>query len=277
MVFGSSKFFKRLDVLPSTILVGGYELQAFRIVRLSELLISTLPEFALKYSELQNVPPAQWANLLAKASKLVYKTSSFLRRGEVGEILLHMVMRDFFGTEPAITKIYYKDSPNDTVKGLDAVHVSQTQTGLSLAIGESKIYKKPSRAVASILKDFQSHLNSNFLRQEFMYIETKLDSTWPHSKAFQDLISKDRSLDDVFHSIQMFGLVAYDSAALGKHTESSTQVDEDVVAEISSILTKFVLPKSVPKITINLIFVPLHTKKQLLIEFDRKLKGLQTL
>lgn len=277
MIFGSSKFFKRLNVPPSTILVGGYELQVFRIVRLSELLISALPEFALKYSELQNVPPAQWTNLLAKASKLVYKTSSFLRRGEVGEILLHMVMRDFFGTEPAITKIYYKDSPNDTVKGFDAVHISRAESGFSLAIGESKIYKKPSRAVASILKDLQSHFNADFIRQEFMHVENKLDSTWPHSKEFQDLISKDRSLDDVFQSIQMFGLVAYDSVALNKHTASSTQLDADVLAEISPILTKFAIPKNVPKITVNLVFVPLHTKKQLLIEFDKKLKGLQTL
>ena len=39
-----------------------------------------------------------------------------------GNLVTHS-MRQVFDTIPAISKIFYKDSANDTVKGFDAVHV----------------------------------------------------------------------------------------------------------------------------------------------------------
>ncbi|MEN3029932.1 Hachiman antiphage defense system protein HamA [Chromobacterium amazonense] len=42
----------------------------------------------------------------------------------------------------AISKIYFKDAVNNTVKGFDAVHVLATQNGLELWLGE--VLNRPS-------------------------------------------------------------------------------------------------------------------------------------
>jgi len=119
----------------------GFERGEWRCARLSKYLFEYLPEFALTHSELikyksyRNAVP-----MLRKAAKIVYQTKKFKYRGEFGELILHVVLRETFNTIPAISKIYYKDSVNETVKGFDAVHVVNIDNSLELWLGEVKFY-----------------------------------------------------------------------------------------------------------------------------------------
>src|SRR3712207_6996007 len=63
---------------------------------------------------------------------LFRSSEKYSKRGEFGELLLHSVIRDVFHSEPAISKIFFKDSANDTVKGFDAVHVVEVEGSLEL-------------------------------------------------------------------------------------------------------------------------------------------------
>jgi len=63
-------------------------------------------------------------------------SDKYKKRGEIGELLLHVICREVFKTYPAITKYFYKDSANNTVKGFDAVHVVVGGDGLELWLGE---------------------------------------------------------------------------------------------------------------------------------------------
>ena len=75
----------------------------------------------------------------------IYQSENFKSRGEFGELLLHAIIRETYNTIPAISKIYYKDGPNETVKGFDAVHVVVTDDTLELWLGEVKFYNNISK------------------------------------------------------------------------------------------------------------------------------------
>ncbi|RYZ83072.1 MAG: DUF1837 domain-containing protein, partial [Proteobacteria bacterium] len=168
--FKTGTFFTKIvhaeDVLSVS---AGYENSAYRNQRLAELLLNALPEFALNLTELKAISHLNMVDKLREAALSVYESEKFKNRGEFGELLLHVIMRDFFKTIPAVSKIYYKDSANNTVKGFDAVHVVETKTGLELWLGETKFYSSISRAMADVAKDLESHTQARFLRNEFIY------------------------------------------------------------------------------------------------------------
>lgn len=60
---------------------------------------------------------------LIKSSKLVYESEKYMKRGEFGEVFLHMAIRQLYSTVPLISKLYWKSGLNETVKGFDSVHV----------------------------------------------------------------------------------------------------------------------------------------------------------
>jgi hypothetical protein len=117
---GSAPTFSGLDV--------GYEAGAWPGQRLAEHVLEWLPEFALRWSELVDISHANAVKRIRKAARRVYTTDKFHRRGEFGELFLHICLRQTFDTLPAVCKIYYKTANNDTVKGFDAVHVVASDT-----------------------------------------------------------------------------------------------------------------------------------------------------
>lgn len=60
----------------------------------------------------------------------MYSTDKYRRRGEFGELLLHAALVDFYGAEPAVSKIW---------------------------LGEAKFYSAFDDAMDSVLKDIQAH------------------------------------------------------------------------------------------------------------------------
>lgn len=120
---------------------AGYESGKWRAEQLSRYLMEWLPEFCLSYSEHESIKGTNAVSQLRAAAKTVYDTDKYDRRGEFGELLLHALLRETMKTEPAISKIFFKDSVNNTVKGFDAIHVVDTPSGLELWLGEVKFYK----------------------------------------------------------------------------------------------------------------------------------------
>ena len=116
-------------------LCAGFERGEWRNDQLADHVMEWLPEFALNYSELNEIGHHNAIKIIKKAAKIVYQTEKYGSRGEFGEILLHIAIRQIYKTIPAITKVYYKSAVNETVKGFDAVHVVKAANGLELWIG----------------------------------------------------------------------------------------------------------------------------------------------
>ncbi|WP_435037952.1 HamA C-terminal domain-containing protein [Pseudomonas neuropathica] len=264
-------------------LCAGFERGKWRNDQFADHIIEWLPEFALSYSEINEIGHHNALRIIKRAAKIVYDTEKYGLRGEFGEILLHIAIRQVYKTLPAINKIYYKSSVNETVKGFDAVHVVKKDDGLELWVGETKFYNKVSRAIYDVVKEIVDHLETDYLKSEFILIRNKIDPEWPEAEELRELLHENTSLDKVFRQACIPVLLTYDSevvkgGAIDKEYESN--IRDEIIDAYSSFRNKLndqylerfftVLP-----ITVHVILIPLHEKKELIAALDKRLKALQ--
>jgi hypothetical protein len=268
-----------LDRSPGlTAVCAGYELGHWRKGQLAGHLIKWLPEFALTYSELKRLEgPHNAADLIAKAARTVYMSDKYKKRGEIGELLLHVICREIFKTYPAITKYFYKDSANNTVKGFDAVHVIVTETGLELWLGESKFYKDIGEAINSAVADLKAHTERNYLRSEFMVIQNMLDRSWPYADRLEKLIHQNVSLDQIFEAVCIPVLLTYESTAISAHAEVSAEFLKAFKEEVKKHYEVFSGKNPLTHVRVHLFLFPAKDKDGLLAEFDSRLKACQSI
>lgn len=258
----------------------GYEASVWRARQLvRDFFRRHLTSFALTYSEWKNVDGDSAAAALAKSAKMVYTTDKYQRRGEFGELFLHGILRDFYDAEPAVSKIYFEDSPNDTAKGFDAVHVVVAPDGeLDLWLGEAKLYVNMKSAITEIVKSINDHVGSNFLRREFLAVTNKLDAGWPHADALNDLLSENTSLDQIVDRIVMPVLLTYKSTAIGNHVGVTPAYKADLLAEAMTAWTDFStkLGSKFP-VVIHFIVLPLADTAEVRDLADEALRTYQEL
>lgn len=272
----------RIDPLPGiTGLCAGYEEKQWREKQFAAHLIKWLPEFALKHSEIEGLGAHNAVELLSRAAKSLYESPKFENRGEFGELLLHVALRQCFQTLPAISKYFYKDALNDTVKGFDAVHVVVDQTSLELWLGEVKFYDEIGRAIRDVLGELEKHLERDYLRNEFAAITNKVDDQWPHAARLKKLLHPDTSLDAVFDCICIPVLLTYDSAVVQSFNTISkayaTAFEGEIMqhyATFSAKLKKLTLPE---RLKVHLFLAPLHQKLSFVQTLDEALKRLQAI
>jgi hypothetical protein len=271
--------FQDLDLTPTLhALCAGFESGRWRQEQLVTGLFDWLPDFALTYSERQSFTSETGVRQLRRAAHAVYGTDKFQRRGEFGELLLHVVLRETFETEPAITKIYYKDGPNDTVKGFDAVHAAVDDDGeLELWLGEVKFYSSLKRALTDIAKELVTHFGEGYLRSEFGAVVNKLDPAWPMRDELAALLDPNTSLDEIVPRVRVPALVTFDSSSVGAHAshcpEYLTALEQEVRQGWDHLITK-----SLPaEVVIHVLMVPLEDKKEFVSALHEKLKAWQTI
>src|SRR4051794_5347603 len=96
---------KQIDTLPGlTGVCAGFEEEAWRSEHLADHLLEWLPEFALNDREYTSLRGANAVRRLKEAARTVYTSDKYERRGELGEILLHAIIRQEFGSVPIISK-----------------------------------------------------------------------------------------------------------------------------------------------------------------------------
>ncbi len=259
-------------------LCAGFEMKNWRKKQLVDHLMDYIPEFALTYSEIKSIDPINIRRMLCNSAKLIYNSEKFRNRGELGELLLHVVIRELYNTLPAVSKIYYKDSSNDTVKGFDAVHVVCHDDDLELWLGEVKFYTDINKAIHDVVSEIFEHIKINYLRNEFISITNKIDPKWPHINKLKKLLDPNTSLDMVFDRACIPVLLTYDSTVIAKYNRSSKEYKEEIKNEFNMLYKKFVekIFDKVP-LTVHLFLLPLKTKEDLIICFDEQLKKLQSI
>jgi len=173
-----------------------FDFDRFRLDELVDVLLDALVDFAFGYHKgiLKNYN----RKILREAAKSIYKIDVFekalqkyvqensefeddlqdkyLKRGEFGELILHLILRDFINTIPLISKIYFKDSDGVPVHGFDAVHIGpdlRNENINSIYFGESKLYNNGKKGVIELLNDIETHFERNFLQREFVLIGKK--------------------------------------------------------------------------------------------------------
>lgn len=256
-----------------------YEAGEWRAQQMATYLLDALPEFCLNASELARFTPQNALTLIRQCATRVYETRRFQRRGEFGELLLHVLLRETFKTVPAISKIYYKDSPNDTVKGFDAVHVVERDDALQLWLGEVKFYSKIGQAISAVISELRLHTKRDYLRKEFVAIVNKLDQASPHFEKLRTLLHPNTSLDSIFAATCFPVLLTYDSDATSKYSLCDEKYRAAIERELWEHHAAFKeAATSLPgPVSLHLFLVPLSTKKVLIKALDGALRKWQAL
>ena len=164
---------------------------------LASCIINTIPEYVFAQYENPEIPQTDAVEKLREAAHSIYKIKDFdimrkwylehdedakskiekmsaNRRGEFGELLLHLLLREFKGTIPLVSKVYFKDTTGVPAHGFDAVHISPDQKIMWL--GESKFYVDGKAGIKDLVEDLSNHFNRNFLDEQFLIIKKNLEN-----------------------------------------------------------------------------------------------------
>lgn len=267
-----------IDVQPSLSgLCVGYERGEWRAQQLADHVMDWLPEFALTASECAALGHQNATKLMRSAARRVYDSDKFHNRGEFGEILLHAAIRQVFDSLPAVSKIYYKAANNDTVKGFDAVHVIGPPDDLELWLGEAKFYNDISRAISDVVAELRTHLETDYLRDEFALIVNKIDPKWPHAEVLRKLLQPEVSLDELFQRVCIPVLLTYDSPCVSAHKACDATYAKAFEGEIIKHYATFKRRNLPTETRIHLFLLPLQQKETLVRVLDEKLNLWQQL
>ncbi|MGC9196938.1 MAG: HamA C-terminal domain-containing protein [Syntrophobacteraceae bacterium] len=256
-------------------LCAGYECSEWRAAQLATHLIEWLPEFALTYSEREGLASHNAVALIAQAARIVYTSEKYRNRGEIGELLLHVAVRQVFNTLPAISKYYYKDSENDTVKGFDAVHIVDSPNSLELWLGEVKFYTSIAKAIRDVVLELKAHFERDYLRSEFAAVIKKIDDAWSHAERLKKLLHKNTSLDEIFDCLCIPVFLTYESETITSYSAVTEEFNAAFAGEVAKHYESFrskVLPS---KFVIQLFLFPMKSKALLLHHFNERLKACQ--
>lgn len=268
--FSDSQYNPALDCI-----CPGFELKKWRVERLAAHLLDWLPDFAIRHDELpqaiENI--TDYRKLLEMAVRRVYDLDTSEGRGEIGELLLHVVCRQFSGTFPTVSKVYYKTSSNDFVKGFDLVHTryNGTTDHLELWLGEAKFWTSGAGAVADAIRSIRGHLEKGFLTSEKILLGGKVSRDTPGYGKLAWLFDRDTPLDEIFERLIIPILIAYDST-----NTANFEDDYSYESALRSELVVFqeMLGRGLPRqLSAYCFYFPMDSKASLITAFDQKLRA----
>jgi hypothetical protein len=265
-----------LGLEPSlTAVCAGYEGGEWRAADYARHILNWVPDFALRHSERAGLNSGIAQEVIRRAVQSTFGSKSAGQGGVPGEILLHIVCRDLFGSDTVVSKVFFKTGANDEVKGFDGVHVVQARDGLELWLGEAKFYASRNDAVRDALKSVRDHLQTDYLRSEFNLITPKIDDAWPYAAQVRQLIDGNASLDQVFDRVTIPVLLAYESPAVQGHRRDNAEFRAAFLAEMRDGWARFSRHCSSPPlpVRVRLFLAPLASKQALVRELDRRLVG----
>lgn len=252
----------------------GFDQKKFRLEPLVDVIARVIPEFSLGYYEGANFSITEIVDVLRRAAIRVYTTDNYAQRGEFGELILHLLLRDHIGSLPLISKIYFKDTPNETVHGFDGVHIVVNEGEKQLWLGESKLYKNGPRGIADLAKDLKSHLRADYLRQEFELISPKLPASVPDIEYWRALMNKHTRLESILDRVCIPMVCTYTSSLFSKHSACNVDYVGAFIKECKKL--KMLLDRRVSTdVDVVLMLLPVQSKNELVAALDKRLKSMQ--
>jgi hypothetical protein len=275
--------------------VDDFGISKYRWRPLIDLLIDVIPEFAFGYHEGTKISITKPVSIVREAARAIYKIDCFnevrnrylkynqnindledkyLKRGEFGELILHLLLRDFHDTIPLLSKIYFKDSYGHTVHGFDAVHIQpDTKT---LWLGESKLYSNGQNGIKELINDIKNHFIRDYLDDEFTIVSKKIKpyTNIPEKDYWLSLLDTKTKLKDQLMAINIPLLCTYTSTNFGKYSEESEKFIEDYENEVVRLKQYFDTHNDHPlktQLNIILILFPVKCKNELVKRMHKEL------
>lgn len=276
--------------------------KVYRWKMLINCLQRVIPEFAFGYHQGTETCNTDLSNKICEAAKSIYNIKEFeevrslyleddseiqdddvkkkyLTRGEFGELILHLLLRDFHDTIPLISKIYFKDADGSTVHGFDGVHIQPKEK--TLWLGESKLYDNGKNGIRELIKDIKGHFKDDYLKREFTLISKKLKpySEIPEREYWLDLMDTGTKLEAVLHSVTIPLICTYTSDNFTKYNDECREdFINDYEKEVRGLKKYFDENNDHPlktHLNIILLLFPVKNKNELVRRMHKKLDHLQ--
>lgn len=269
----------------------------------SRAIINTIPEYVFANYENPEIPQTDAVEKLRIAAHSIYKIKDYdlmrrwylendklafdelrksgsQRRGEFGELLLHLLLRDFKGTLPLISKVYFKDSMGVPAHGFDLVHVSPKEEILWL--GESKFYTDSKRGINELIKDLTNHFRREYLNEQFIIIKKNLDNnSIPQRDEWINNLNECNKLGDKLKMINIPMLCIYQNDIYDCFSDMN---DYDAVtyheSNVRDLKKYFDTLNNHPlkdKLNVILLLFPIRSKKELVTKLHEQLWHMQNI
>ena len=258
----------------------GFDQLKFRLDALATVIVNVIPEFALGLYQGDAVELVSIVPRLREAARRIYSTDQYQKRGEFGELVLHLLLRDFCRSVPLISKIYFKDTDNATVHGFDAVHAVEDGDRKALWLGESKLYDDGKAGVRELLNDLTRHLGADYLRREFALISTKLPEPADAIDSWRARLHEHQKLDTILDGLCIPLVCTYTSAVYTDHSDNTPDCAAAFLAESRELYELFepgYASMPPPTVDVVLMLVPVASKAALVTELHRRLLAMQTI
>jgi hypothetical protein len=208
--------------------------------------------------------------------------STKLKYGFFGEVILHSVLKIFFGTDTLISKGYfYNPLENSESKGYDAYHLIKYHSKVHLWFGETKFHKSYTQAVNDVLSKIKNSLSDSYLSKNLLALRKnkenlnlsgskigKVLDDWtenPNIKIIEEL--KQHSIELVYPVIILFqqGSKGYDESikAIPKYIEEKHILEEYNLSIPYSVFFVF-LPVEDVKLVKSEVIKWIESKKPLM-------------
>ena len=206
--------------------------------------------------------------------------------GEVAEIFLYGVMKNFYRALPVVPKIYYKQNVQDNAKGADSVHIviDDSEIGFSVWFGEAKFYSDlQDFRLDAVVNSVKNALDDKKLKKENSII-LGLNELNDYIKE-QDMLKKiklylmaDSSLDNLKPLLHIPILLIYECKNTAEANEYTEKYKADII-EYQKDRAEAYFKKQINKlkdifkykeIHFHLILFPVPSKEKIVDVFLKK-------
>ena len=267
---------------------------------LIDVLEKVIPEFAFGHHEGTSFNINQSTDLIHDAADAIYAIDDlkatrdiylnggsiqdvdikkkYLKRGEFGELILHLLLRDFHNTIPLLSKIYFKDAYGPAVHGFDAIHIQPYKKILWL--GESKLYVDPFTGIKELIEDVKKHFTANYLHKEFTIVSRKLRpyDNIPEKETWLQLMDRHTTLENLFKSVSVPLLCTFSSDLFTNYGDASSEFIKNYEKEMRSLKEYFDNNNDYnfkTNLNIILLLFPVKSKNELIKRMHKRLVLLQ--
>ena len=246
---------------------AAYEDKRWRSQELAEHLVDWLPELALSPSELVDINPHNLQRKLSRAISEVKRNGGIDFKSTVADVLLHIILRHKFNTEPIGAKIFQKGSAG--IEPFGNAHILHRITGDELWLGRSTVTTAIDydTTVASVIKQLEVSLDSKLLKDEREIILTLREPQHLLPTSLNDALKNNASIDHLVKVLCIPILIGYDSSVLkgGYREDYVSHLTSEVNHYYSSLAPS--LPECLTKVKIHLFFIPIECVETLTRNF----------
>ena len=263
------------DEIKGLVCCAGYEQNQWRVKRLAKHLLDWLPDFALTPEEKEAISPINPYRTLEQAARRFFDPGSSAPRGEIGELLTHILCVQEFKTRQFVARLFYKMRTNDQVTGFDIVHLNYEEETkkIELWLGEAKIHANFNSAMNKAISTLNDHIENNFLNETKALIGPKIPKSDPLYSELSWIFDSNISIDEIVNRMVIPVLIASNCTCAGKIGELPDEYEQEYIQRIENIVTS-ISEKFNKDILVVAIYIPLNDKSSLDYEFTTRLDAL---